>query len=117
MSIRKMRCPKCKHQYEVIFEGKIKRSNPQNRYLHGIILPILSRHTGYTATEMKDLIKSMFLEEELQLKTKNGFRMVKIVKGSAELKTDEFEVFTESVRRWTAQELGCSIPEPNEVVQ
>ncbi len=113
-SIIKVTCPKCNTIFECIMPRKVKRTNRQNNYLHGVILPILSRHTGYTQAEMKDLIKSMFLKKTLSVQTKGGEKDVEIVLGSSEIKTDEFEVFTESVRRWAAEELGCNIPEPNE---
>jgi len=112
-SIIKLTCPKCKHTYECIMPRKVQRSNPQNRYFHGAVLPILSRHTGYTVDEMKDLVKSMFLKDSLMIKRKDGIMVEKtLVKGSAELKTDEFEKFMEDIRQWASKELGCCIPNP-----
>jgi len=114
MSIVKIKCPECKFQWEMIAQEKLQRSNPQNRYFHGVILPILSDVSGYTTDEMKNIVKGLFLKYEMMIKTKDGFREVSIIKGTSELKTDEFEKFTEEIRRWAALELGCIIPEPNE---
>lgn len=114
MSIVKINCPKCSFQWEMISKKKLMRSNPQNRYFHGIILPILSDASGYTVDEMKKIVKGLFLKYEMMVKTKDGYREVCIIKGTSELKTDEFEKFTEECRRFGASEYSCNIPEPNE---
>ena len=89
-----MRCPVCGYQPQKT--GK-NRSNPQNSYFHGVILPVLSEYTGYSNDEMKGVVKWKF-----------G------IKSTAALTTLEFEKFCEDVRRWASAELGCDIPEPNE---
>ena len=113
-SIVKITCPGCKVPFDFILPMKMPRSNPQNRYFHGVVIPIISEYLGYTLDETKDLLKSMFLKEELVLRTKTEVKEVIIVRGSAELKTDEFEAFMENCRRWASMELGLNIPEPNE---
>jgi hypothetical protein len=96
--------PKC---HNCGFEwGKKKesgRSNHQNRYFHGIILPILSEYTGYDDQEMKAIVKWKF-----------G------VKSTSSLNTAEMEAFHEKIRRWAGSKkedggLECYIPMPNEV--
>ena len=115
MSIVKINCPKCKYRWEMITDGKMKRSTRQNSYFHGVVLPILSDCTGYTTEEVKDLVKSLFLKDEMMIQTSSGtVKEVSVVRGSSELKTDEFEKFLEKIRQWAAIELHCSIPEPNE---
>ena len=37
-----------------------KRSNPQNRYYHGCVLKYLSETTGFTVTEMHEVLKAKF---------------------------------------------------------
>ena len=105
-----MKCPNCG-----LVIGDVKqRSNPQNKYFHGLVLPIIAEHTGYSTDEVKDLVKSMFLKREMMVKTKEGMKEVSTVRGSAVLSTKEFEKFMEDIRRWASFELGLFIPLPNE---
>jgi hypothetical protein len=107
-----VRCPNC--GYEKPVKGK-PRSDPENRYFHGVILPILAEYTGYTIDECKDLVKSMFLKSEIMLRTKDGYQEVSTVRGSSRLSTAEFEKFMSDIRTWASQTLGIYVPEPNEV--
>lgn len=91
-----------------------KRSNRQNRYFHGVVLPLLSEHTGFTTDEIKSLLKGMFLTYYKDLP--NGLS-VELTKGTAELDTKEFEEFMDKVRMFSAQELDVQVPLPNEVVE
>lgn len=91
-----------------------KRSNRQNRYFHGVVLPLLSEETGFTTNEIKSLLKNMFLGYQKLLP--NGLE-VDLIKGTAELDTKEFEEFLEKVRRFSAQELDVQIPMPNECLE
>ena len=91
-----MRCPNC--GYEKPVKGK-PRSDPENRYFHGVILPILAEYTGYTIDEMKGVVKFKFN-----------------IKSTADLTTVEFEKFCSDIRAWASRDLGCYIPEPNEAV-
>lgn len=90
------------------------RSSPENRYLHGCVLPIIANFTGYTVDEVKELVKTMFLRREIMLRTKTGFKEVATVRGSSELTTAEFEKFMSDIRQWASRELGLWVPEPNE---
>lgn len=87
------------------------RSDNQNRYLHGVILPTLCNHLGYSSDEMKDIVKTMFLKRFVII---NG-KEIEIVRGTAKLTTLEAETFFEQIRRWAAAELGLVIALPNEV--
>jgi hypothetical protein len=91
-----MRCPACGFVSKRKLTDK-QRSSPQNRYFHGVMVPILAEHTGYTDSEMKGVIKWKFK-----------------IKSTAELSTAEFEKFMSAVRMWASRDLSCYIPEPNE---
>lgn len=104
------RCANCGYE-EAEFRG---RSNPQNKYFHGQVLPIIADYTGYTISEAKDLVKSMFLRKEYMITTKSGVKEVAAVRGSAELSTAEFEKFMADIRQWASRDLGIFIPEPNQ---
>jgi hypothetical protein len=91
-----MKCPACGFEIKKKLPEK-HRSNPQNRYFHGVVLPLLSDHTGYTDEEMKGILKYKFR-----------------VKHTSSLDTKGFEEFCSQIRQWASRDLGCWIPEPNE---
>ena len=117
-SIVNIKCPNCFKHFDFIIPMKMPRSNRQNKYFHSVIVPIISEYLGYSLEETKDLLKSMFLKDYLIIKTKSGMtKEICIVRGSSELKTDEFETFMEDCRRWGSMELGLNIPLPNEEIK
>jgi ribosomal protein L39E len=96
-----------------IKEDKDKRSNRQNRYFHGVMLPILSEHTGYTTNEIKALLKGMFLTYTIELK---GLEF-ELIKSTSDLDTKEMEEFLEKCRMFSAMELDCQVPLPGEMLE
>ena len=92
----KIRCPQCGFEIKKKLTDK-QRSSPQNRYFHGVVLPILADHTGYTDDEMKAICKWKFK-----------------IKSTSELSTAEFEQFCSNIRQWASLELSAWVPEPNE---
>lgn len=83
------------------------RSGPQNRYLHGVVIPILAEHIGYDLEEMKEALKWRFLQVH-----QNG--KLPTVRSTARLDTAEMTEFIEQTRRLAA-EMGCYIPDPGEI--
>lgn len=49
------------------------RSNPQNAYFHGVVLPLITDASGHTAAEVKDALKFKFLASYAP----DGFPIVK----------------------------------------
>lgn len=82
------------------------RTDQQNRFWWGVVINILSKHTGYEPEEMHDAIKIKFLPVE-----KMG-----LISGrsTARLNTAEFNDLIERVQRWAAQDLQVYIPDPEE---
>lgn len=76
---------------------KKQRTLPQNSYLHGVVIKMLSDHLGYDPKEMKGIVKYIFN-----------------VKHTSDLSTVEDEELCERVRRWAAQEFNLVIPDPNQ---
>ena len=107
-----MKCPNCN---TYIFTQT--RTTPENRYFHGVVLQMLSDHTGHSIDEMRDLVKSMFLKDTINLERDGKVFECSIVRGSSGLTTVEFERFMEDIRRWAATYLKLSIPEPKERVK
>jgi len=85
------------------------RSPNQNRYLHGVVIPLIAECCGYDPEEMKTALKLKFLRAGDDV---NGLARVR---STADLSTAEMTEFIEQVRRLAA-EMGCAIPAPNEIV-
>lgn len=94
----------------VIRKARSQRSNQQNRYYHGIVLELLSQHTGYTPDEMHEICKYQFLKQ-------GGDGKFEYIKSTTKLNTAEFETYLENIKRWAVDILGLVIPDPNEVAE
>lgn len=99
---------------------KKKRSSPQNRFLHGVVLDILQAgliDAGYNEARskewVKDLIKYKFLRSEAVSETTG--EVIEVVRGTSELTTSEFMDFMADVTQWAAEYLGIEIPDPGQV--
>ncbi|OPY83165.1 MAG: hypothetical protein A4E71_02920 [Smithella sp. PtaU1.Bin162] len=92
-------------------EEKSQRSLNQNNYYWGVVLKVLSEHTGYDPDDMHEICRYMFLKS---FKTVGNFDR-EYVKSTTELNTAEFEEYLEKIRRWAAVELNCYTPLPNEI--
>lgn len=93
----------------VVKEYKKKRSNEQNRYYHGVIIPVLAEYFGYTHDEMHDAIKIHFLQRAPE----SGKPFT--VGSTAKLTTEQFKQLTDDIKIWAATEYGVFIPDPHEV--
>lgn len=91
-----------------------KRSNPQNRYYWGVVLKYLSEITGFSVSEMHDVLKAKFLPYERANRVTS--EVVQFGRSTTELNTLQYEEFLEQVRIWALNELDCLIPLPNEII-
>jgi hypothetical protein len=94
----------------VVLEGETKkRSNQENRYYRGCVLPILAEAYGaVTADEMHGVLQGIFWGEV----TERGHWRIK---STTEYSTVEFEEKMAQIRTWGSVELGCYVPTPNEI--
>lgn len=114
-----------------IFEGldvvvtvekkKRKRTNPENRYYWGCVLPSL-RHAmeskGFLITSKEvvhELCKFKFLKGEI-LNVANG-ELITTIGSTQRLSTIAFEEYMEQIRAYAASEYDCIIPLPNEQIE
>ena len=88
----------------VVRKERSERSNNQNKYYWGVVLQLLSDHTGYTTEEMHCICKQQFLLIHGQFD---------YVKSTTKLNTVEFEEYLDKIKNWSAV-LGVNIPNPNE---
>lgn len=86
-----------------------KRSGEQNKYYWGVVIAILSQHTGYTPEEMHDALRVKFLSETGQ---HSG---LVITRSTTTLTKEEVAQYIEKIQKLGA-ELGCYIPDADEVV-
>lgn len=98
----KIKCKFCGQENEITVKS---RSLKENNYYWGIVVELISQHTGFTPQETHEALKWKFL---------------RIVKGklescrsTTELSIAEFETFLSQIRQWASEELNCWIPEPN----
>lgn len=97
---------------------KKKRSNPQNAFYYGVIIPIVQnclRDAGYIMTNeaTHDLIKLKFLKEVILTNEDTG-EVVERVKSTTELSTSQFMDFVAEISIFTNEYFGVIIPSPNE---
>lgn len=106
------RCPTCKRAY------RKDRSNNQNRYYWGIVIDLLSEHTGFDREETHEILKHKFLRKTVWV-THNvdGVKEMNVItKSTTGLTTKQFEEFLSQIRMWSSHCLGVFIPEPNEIL-
>jgi hypothetical protein len=98
-----------------IIPKRAARSQQQNRWYWGVVVELLSDHTGYTPDEIHEVLKAKFLPKRLSVSDGNGEIKGEFVIGGTTARLDKvaFGEFCESVRQWAADELGVVIPDPD----
>jgi len=93
-----------------------RRSDPQNKYFHGCVIPIITNalnELGHRTNndDTKEMLKRQFLTEDVHLK--DGLLMQRTRKTS-ELTTTEFLEFVADVQQFASEYLETYVPDPNE---
>lgn len=89
-----------------------QRSHMQNRYWHGILIPIFMEHTGYSFEEMKDALALHLIPQEItDLATGE---ITKVPGHTSRLSKKEFTDLIERAQQLGA-EMNIYIPSPGEV--
>jgi hypothetical protein len=91
------------------------RSLNQNNYYFGVLVKMISDHTGHSEYETHEILKVMFLPERIELQTKKGIEYKTIGKSTTTLSTGQMEEYNTKIREWASINLGLYIPLPNEV--
>lgn len=98
-----------------IKKDKEKRSGNQNRYYWGVVIQMISEHTGFFPDEAHELLKQKFLSYDKAFKsTGEAFT---ISRSTTDLDTWEFENYLEQCRIFAAVEIEIVIPLPNECIE
>lgn len=92
------------------------RSQLQNRYYWGVVIALLSEHTGYTPDEVHDCMKMQFIPKRMAVADGNGVIHGEYVLGGStrEMNTIDFGDYMESIREWAAETLDVVIPDPDQ---
>lgn len=101
----------------VITEAKRRPSNNQQRYYHGLVVPMVMemfKEAGnvVNADEVHTYLKAYVGKLTATVDLPNGSKAV-VLRSTTDLSKAEFENYMTQCRVWAA-EMGCQIPEPNE---
>ena len=88
-----------------------KRSISANSYYWAVIVELFSKHLGYEADEMHEILKYKMLGYDVM--EINGEKVIKI-RSTRHLTTDEFQNYIQKCIRW-GNSLGIEFPSPDEV--
>ncbi len=88
-----------------------KRSLSYNAYYWGVVLDMISKHTGYTPQELHGLFKILFLKKIIVI----GGKEWQSTESTAKLNNVRFGKYVEQVRQFALVKFDLSIPLPNEV--
>lgn len=92
------------------------RSQQANRFYWGVVIHLLSEHTGYTPDEVHDFCKMKFIPKRLAVQNGNGVIQDEFVLGGStrEMNTVDFYEYVDAIRQWAAEELDVVTPYPDE---
>jgi hypothetical protein len=91
---------------------KHNRSTSQNRYYWGVVVKLISQHTGHDPEQIHELLKEMFSPKWHPFPHQG---IGGIPTSTARLDTIEFVEYTERCRTWANEFFGLQIPLPGEV--
>jgi hypothetical protein len=103
-----------------IEKKKKKRSNPQNSYYFGLVIPMmkqgfynsLGEHVG--TDEIHTFLKNRFLFKEIV--NEQNAEIIKMPQSTTELSTIQFEEYLDKIREFGLEFLGINIPLPNDTL-
>ncbi len=95
-----------------------KRTTLENRYFHGVVIPILADYWWYDVRIKEEIeaVKEIIYAEHLTSKvrlSRDRRRKFTITRRSSDLNTKELEKLMENIRIWARLEFNVIIPEPN----
>jgi len=95
---------------EVIVRRKYsKKTDKENKYFRGVVVPIIAKHCGYTDDKMFGILQVKFFLYEDE-KGEKYIRSTRL----EEWKTIEWEEKMSKIRQWASEFLHLFVPKPNE---
>lgn len=102
----------------VISKANKRRSNEQNRYYWGLVLPCAVQgfrdagHDGITIDDAHRFFKERFLTEGVEIASPKTGEIITISKTTTVLSTTGMMDYTDQIAQFCAEFLGVVIPEP-----
>jgi hypothetical protein len=101
-----------------IQKAKKRRSNPQNSFYHGVVIPIMQqclKDAGYLMTNesVHEMLKLRFLKESILVNEETGEYLERI-KSTTELSTTDFIEYIMEIQKFAVEYFNTEIPSPNE---
>jgi hypothetical protein len=99
-------------------KAKKRRSNPQNSFYHGVVIPIMQqclKDAGYLMTNesVHDMLKLRFLKESILVNEQTA-EYIERIKSTTELTTTEFAEYLLDIQKFAIEYFNTEIPNPNE---
>ena len=88
------------------------RSNPLNQYYWGVVIKLLSEHTGFDKDETHELMKGMYLKTKLEV---NG-KLYDSVKSTTKINNKQMLIYIEKIKQFASETLEVYIPDPHEAI-
>jgi hypothetical protein len=103
-----------------IQKAKKRRSNPQNSFYHGVVIPIMQqclKDAGYLMTNesVHDMLKLRFLKESILVNENTG-EYIERIKSTTELTTTQFAEYILDIQKFAVEYFNVQIPNPNEEI-
>lgn len=98
-----------------IKKKRAKRSNAQNRYYWGAVIPIIQAEFKNLGTRLNPEEVHFFLKQKFNYKTlvtEHGELIGELPKSTTELNKLEFMEYIDKITQWCAEILNIQIPEP-----
>ena len=102
----------------VIKRKRAKRSDRQNRYYWGVVIPIVHGEFRNLGHNLNPEEVHFFLKQKFNYKmvcSPDGELIGEVPKSTAELNKHEFMEYIDKVIQWAAEILNITIPQPNEI--
>jgi hypothetical protein len=98
---------------EVTIEKEtLKRTSQQNRYLWGVVYPLITKaisdyaNDKFEAEQIHDMMKAKFASKHLD-------KDLIVTEQTSKMDTVRFTEYIEDIRRWSSAFLGLNIPDAN----
>lgn len=103
-------------KYLLEISGADKRSNPQNRYYWGLVVPLIQKGikdlgTELTKEETHEFLKARFNLSDLV--NKQTGEAISIPVSTTRLNKEQFSEYIEKIQRFASEFLSITIPDPS----
>ncbi len=105
---------------ELTIKKKNRRSSPQNRYYHGVVVKEIEIRLRELGNDVNSEVVHEFLKHRFNQKhlLGDGGEIIDSYPGSTtEMNRFEFSEYVEKIAQWACEFLGLYIPAPNEDLQ